>query len=241
MTLAERKHVETLSMSRPDWDVMAISPLFSDEQHGKEADHVYTKVHPYLRGMASVLKLLATYRPSHVLDIGSPLAQNVAVDALTSLTMVDVREHRDLSLGLKCVVGTACDLPIPTASQEMVTSLWVMCHVGDGRYGDTLEPEGDVKMLQEIYRVLRPEGVAALGVGPLSEKCRILFNAHRLYSWKWLSRVFKEIGFSVLLKEEYPVSRDMFFHPHWESGVSIVTEREDGMYGYVVLRKPNGH
>jgi hypothetical protein len=40
-----------------------------------------------------------------------------------------------------------------------------MGHVGDGRYGDALDVDGDLKMLAEIARVLRPGGLAIVGPG----------------------------------------------------------------------------
>ena len=222
---------------RPSWSIVAIDPLFHDEHHRLGEKHAYGEVHPYLRGMKDVLRCVNKYQPAKVLDIGSPLVQNVAVSYLTKLTVLDVRAHEDASLGLQFLRGTACDIPLSSGSQEMVTSLWVMCHVGDGRYGDTLELDGDLKMLQEIYRVLMPNGLAVLGVGPVADAPSVLFNAHRIYSWEWLAEQFGALDFEILEQGEYPVRGDMFVGPEWTEKGSVPLERHDGAYGFVVLKK----
>lgn len=235
VTEIERAHVVAIHESR-GWDCAYITPLFCDE--GKEdTPHTYTKAHPYILGMKEVLNEVMDRLPLHVLDIGSQLAQNVAVKAFTDLTMVDVREHIDPALGLKTIHGTATAIPFTDASQEMVTSLWVMCHVGDGRYGDALDIDGDLKMLREVYRVLRPGGVACIGLGPIDKQCGVIFNAHRIYSWEWLRKVIFETGFHIISEKEFPVTSDIFIDPTWSRKL-IMASRTEGKYGYVVLRKP---
>jgi len=234
VTPEERAHVDTLVAARPGWDVALIAPLFCDEA-AEQKQHTYTKAHPYVLGMKAVLKEVIARGPQHVLDIGSQLAQNVAVSAITELTMVDVRPIIDPALGLNTIQGTATAITFPDASQEMVTSCWVMCHVGDGRYGDALDINGDVKMLREVYRVLQPGGIACLGLGPIDKRCGVLFNAHRIYTWEWLRERFFEIGFTVLEEKEFATTNDLFIEPTWER--QMIVTRGEGTYGYVVLRK----
>jgi len=55
----------------------------------------------------------------------------------------------------------------------------VIEHIGLGRYGDPLDPEGDLKALKELIRVLKRGGDLLLVV-PVGRK-RVQFNAHRIY------------------------------------------------------------
>jgi hypothetical protein len=54
-------------------------------------------------------------------------------------------------------------------------------HVGLGRYGDPLDPEGDRKAAAELMRVLAPGG-SLLIVVPVGRP-RIRFNANRIYGY----------------------------------------------------------
>ena len=67
----------------------------------------------------------------------------------------------------------------------------VIEHVGLGRYGDPLDPEGDLKAMAELKRVLAPGG-SLLFVAPLGRP-RIMFNAHRIYSYGQIREYFGEL------------------------------------------------
>ena len=59
----------------------------------------------------------------------------------------------------------------------------VVEHVGLGRYGDPLDPDGDLKAMAELKRVLAPGG-NLLFVVPIGGAPKIMFNAHRIYSYQ---------------------------------------------------------
>lgn len=52
-------------------------------------------------------------------------------------------------------------------------------HSGLGRYGDSLDPEGDRRVMDEISRHLRPQGLIYLSV-PVGNDV-LVWNAHRIY------------------------------------------------------------
>jgi len=68
----------------------------------------------------------------------------------------------------------------------------VVEHIGLGRYGDPLDPEGDLKSIQELKRVLSLDG-NLLFVVPVGRISRIMFNAHRIYSYKQILSYFSEL------------------------------------------------
>jgi hypothetical protein len=65
----------------------------------------------------------------------------------------------------------------------------VVEHVGLGRYGDQLDPDGDLKAIAELKRVLAVNG-NLLFVLPIGGTPRIMFNAHRIYSYSQISKLF---------------------------------------------------
>jgi hypothetical protein len=57
----------------------------------------------------------------------------------------------------------------------------VIEHIGLGRYGEALDPDGDLKAIRELVRVLAAGG-NLLVVVPVGRP-RIQFNAHRIYDY----------------------------------------------------------
>ncbi|MDR1911491.1 MAG: DUF268 domain-containing protein [Helicobacteraceae bacterium] len=62
-------------------------------------------------------------------------------------------------------------------------------HDGLGRYGDPLDPNGDLRAMQEARKTLKDDGILFLGV-PIGRDC-LCWNAHRIYG---------EIRLPMLLK-----------------------------------------
>ena len=65
-------------------------------------------------------------------------------------------------------------------------------HVGLGRYGDNIDPEGDLKAAKELSRVVS-KGGSLLFVVPIG-KPRIQFNAHRVYSYEMIVAMFPDFS-----------------------------------------------
>lgn len=82
---------------------------------------------------------------------------------------------------------------------DWVVSFSSLEHSGLGRYGDALNPDGDRDAMEEIFCMLRPGGVAIIGV-PMTcaRDGHIEFNAHRVYGWTRLAYIaegFELVGF----------------------------------------------
>ena len=65
----------------------------------------------------------------------------------------------------------------------------VVEHIGLGRYGDELDVNGDIKAMQNLERAL-DYGGRLLFVVPVGRP-QIFFNAHRVYSSKWVVDFFE--------------------------------------------------
>lgn len=120
------------------------------------------------------------------LVVGSPIEEANTLWRLGwDVTYLDCREPPEDLIGGRVVVADAAAIPYPDAAFDAASSTCVLCHAGLGRYGDPVRPNGDVAVLAEIARVLRPGGRAALMVGPtlwgLSESL-VVGNVHRVYS-----------------------------------------------------------
>ena len=85
-----------------------------------------------------------------------------------------------------------------TVSQKKYDAIFSYSSIensGLGRYGDPLNPNGDIETMEHIYRSLKPGGLAFVGF-PVG-KDYLVWNAHRIYGEKRLKLLyldkFKEI------------------------------------------------
>lgn len=133
----------------------------------------------YIYHTAWAARTLAQTRPAEHVDISSSLYFAGLVSAFVPIRFYDYRPA-DLHLS-QLTTGTAdlTALSFPDASLASLSCMHVIEHIGLGRYGDPIDPEGDIKALRELNRVLAPGG-DLLVVVPVGAP-RICFNAHRIY------------------------------------------------------------
>jgi len=86
-------------------------------------------------------------------------------------------------------------LPFDDNSVESLSCMHVIEHIGLERYGDPLDPQGDIKAISELKRVSAPNGTL-LFVVPLGEHSIIQYNAHRIYNYDQIISLFQ--GFKLL-------------------------------------------
>jgi hypothetical protein len=63
---------------------------------------------------------------------------------------------------------------------DFVASVSSLEHSGLGRYGDSLNPSGDIDAAEEVYCMLRPGGLFFISL-PYARHSEIVWNAHRIY------------------------------------------------------------
>jgi hypothetical protein len=63
---------------------------------------------------------------------------------------------------------------------DFVVSVSALEHSGLGRYGDSLNPRGDIDASEEVYCMLKPGGFFFIGL-PYARRSEIVWNAHRIY------------------------------------------------------------
>ena len=128
--------------------------------------------------------------PTRHIDVGSHHRFVALLSKVVPVTMVDLRPLSLVMDSIDFQAGSILALPFPDASQESVSSICVIEHIGLGRYGDDLDPMGTEKALAELKRVVRPGGDLYLSV-PLDDATRTYFNAHRAYAESDLLEMFK--------------------------------------------------
>lgn len=84
-------------------------------------------------------------------------------------------------------VSDAQKLPEPAFDAGISISSFE--HDGLGRYGDPIDPDGDLKAMKLAAKLIRPGGLLFLSV-PVGED-RLVFNAHRVYGHRRLPLLIK--------------------------------------------------
>jgi SAM-dependent methyltransferase len=175
-------------------------PCLNEDSPSSGWDRHYT-LHPVWA--ASVLREI---NPKRHVDIGSYLPWVTMMSAFFPMEFYDFRPA-DIQLpDLKCGQADLKALPFDDGSIECLSCMHVAEHIGLGRYGDMLDPDGDTKAMAELERVLAPGG-NLLFVVPLGTRPQILFNAHRLYTAEQI-----EAAFAGLILEEFAFIADDLAH-----------------------------
>jgi hypothetical protein len=150
----------------------------------------FDKHYVYHLGWAS--RVLSAIKPTYHVDISSSL-HFCAI--LSAFIPVRYYEYRPVDIKLSNLTSDAVDLtslPFASASIKSLSCMHVVEHVGLGRYGDKLDPEGDLRAMSELKRVVSAGG-DLLFVVPIGKKAEILFNAHRIYTYDQVCSYFREL------------------------------------------------
>lgn len=128
-------------------------------------------------------------RPERHVDVGSHHKYVALLSKVIPVTMVDIRPLPTPLNTLDFQKGSILELPFESGSLPSVSSLCVIEHIGLGRYGDPLDPQGTEKALAELKRVVMPGGDLYLSI-PIDKENRIYFNAHRAFKEEYLLSLF---------------------------------------------------
>jgi hypothetical protein len=143
----------------------------------------------YIYHLAWAARVLAQTNPESHVDISSKLEFPTIVSAFIPVKFYD---YRPAHISLSNMTSEHADLTGLSFKKDSVASLscmHVIEHIGLGRYGDPIDPDGDLKAMRELQRVLAKNG-DLLFVVPVG-KPRIVFNMHRIYSYEQVIEAFK--------------------------------------------------
>lgn len=119
-------------------------------------------------------------KPKKHIDIASKYQFSGFVSLITPTEFVEIRPIKANLKNLSVVDASVLSLPYKNNSISSLSTLHVLEHIGLGRYGDPIDPNGTEKAFYEIIRVLKPNGklYVSLPIG----KYRLCFNAHRIHT-----------------------------------------------------------
>lgn len=159
----------------------------------------------YFYHPAWAFRKLLEINPQIHYDISSILYFSGMVSAILPVKYYDFRPAK---IKLSNLISDKADLlclPFKDNSIDSLSCMHTLEHIGLGRYGDPINPSGDLKAISELKRVMK-EGGNLLLVVPVG-KAKIFFNAHRVYTFKQINEFFS--GFEI--KEFSLVTDDKSF------------------------------
>ena len=163
--------------------------IFNENTTSLDVEPYYT-YHP-----AWAARCLAKINPEKHIDFSSTRNLSLIASAFINIEFYDYRPLEvynlpDLYLGKADITK----LNFEDNSINSLSCMHVVEHIGLGRYGDEIDPNGDIKAINELKRVTAKNG-DLLFVVPVG-KPRVQFNAHRIYSYEMIIEYFN--GFELI-------------------------------------------
>lgn len=160
-------------------------PCLNDRIVSTPFDQHYT-YHP-----AWAARVLAGTKPAEHIDFSSILHFGTMLSAFIPVKFYDYRPA-DIKLpGYESGFADLSKLSFADNSISSLSCMHTIEHIGLGRYGDPLDPDGDIKAINELKRVLG-HGGDLLFVTPVGRP-RVEFNAHRVYSYEQIIEYFSPL------------------------------------------------
>lgn len=167
--------------------------------------------------------------PELHVDVASSVLTIGVISAQVATIFVDYRPIRANLSGMTPVAGSIVSLPFAPNSFPSLSCLHVIEHIGLGRYGDPIDPEGSIKGARELARVLGPGGMLYLST-PVGRE-RIEFNAHRVFAPQSVVRMFDGLE---LMEFSY-VDDAGIYREYRDLQEAVTSEYACGLY---LFRKP---
>jgi hypothetical protein len=130
----------------------------------------------YFYQSAWCARKIALHRPKRHVDIASQINLIAPLSAFVEVEFIDFRPLNVNLSNLTSRAGTITNLPYSDKSVESLSCLHVIEHIGLGRYGDKIDPEGNKKACIELQRVLAVGGNLYLSTPIGNERVEFLQN-----------------------------------------------------------------
>lgn len=139
-----------------------------------------------------VAELIYNKKPSSHVDVASRVDGFLAhLMIFMKVTYVDIR---NLPVSLKNLIykkGSITELPFEDNELESLSTLHVFEHIGLGRYGDDVDPNGYIKAANELERVVSVGGTLYLSM-PVGKE-RLCYDAHRIFHPQTIVELFPKM------------------------------------------------
>lgn len=150
----------------------------------------------YIYHTAWAARKVKKINPPFHLDISSSLYFSSILSAFIPVKFYDYRPADVKLSGMTSKHTDLTHLHFKSNSIRSLSCMHTVEHIGLGRYGDPIDPDGDLKAIAELKRVVAPSG-SLLFVVPIGRRAKIIYNAHRIYTYSQIMDYFD--GF--ILKE----------------------------------------
>jgi SAM-dependent methyltransferase len=162
-----------------------LAPYLLDNTATTDFEPHYT-YHP-----AWAMRIIAKNKPELHIDFSSIIHFSTLLSAFVPVHFYDLRPA-DIKLeNLETKKGDLLAMPFANNSVKSLSCMHTIEHIGLGRYGDPIDPQGDLKAIKELVRVLAVGGTL-LFVVPIGKR-KLPFNANRIYSYGEIMKYFSEL------------------------------------------------
>ncbi len=179
---SDLRRFRSLGGFKGDFNEGALYPCVDDL-----TDDAGVAVGDYFNQDLFVAQRIFEHGPVRHIDVGSRIDGFVA--HVASFREIEVLDIRPLASSAKNIKFRQCDFMGEMPKEllgafDSVSSLHAIEHFGLGRYGDSLDPDGWRKGIENLGRLLKDGGrlYFSVPIGPM----RIEFNAHRVFSVQFL-------------------------------------------------------
>ena len=174
-------------------NVERLEPILSDSSPTSKAG---TFSGHYFHQDLLVANSIFRRRPSLHVDIGSRVDGFIThlLSFEQSTLLGDIRPIEYIHPSLETfVIDITKQLPASLVGFfDSVSSLHAVEHVGLGRYGDDVDPEGHIKATRNLKRMLTPHGLLYLSFP--AGRSRVEFNSQRVLSIEESLNIFSSVG-----------------------------------------------
>jgi SAM-dependent methyltransferase len=173
--------------SQKEFYVTSYFPVLTD----RNAESGFVQSHYFWQDFFVARKIFINKPEKHV-DIGSRI--DGFVTHVASFREIEIFDIRPLNVYLENIKFLRADLSENVFDFheycDSISCLHVIEHFGLGRYGDKVDINGHIKGLENIKNILKPGGkfYFSTPIGPQ----RIEFNAHRVFSLRYLIELFSD-------------------------------------------------
>ena len=147
----------------------------------------------YVYHTAWAARKLKDISAAELTDISSFTYFSTLVSAFIPVKFYDFRPAEITLNNFTCEHADITQLQFQDNSLKILSCMHVVEHIGLGRYGDPLDVDGDLKAIEELKRVVAVDG-HLLFVVPIGGEAKIIFNAHRIYTYNQVISYFENFS-----------------------------------------------
>ena len=176
----------------------------------------------YVYHPAWAMRTIRKINPEFHIDISSTLHFSTMLSAFLPVKFYDFRPPVLLLPDLEVGHADLKNLKFQTESIKSLSCMHTIEHIGLGRYGDPIDPEGDIRAINELSRVTCPGGHLLIVVPVGIQK--VQFNGQRTYSYDWIVTKFDDF----ILREFSLIPDNKNSGIIWDADPQTVILQENG-------------